>query len=138
MEPKASITVHDGGLSFGKPDGKGYGGVTYFWMDNESRLVLNGNFSMFSRNYVEILQGGVLTLGSGFTNNGCRIVCKNRITIGEHVAIGDEVVIRDNDGHEIENGEESSKPIEIGNHVWIGERATILKGVRIGDGAVIA
>ena len=31
-----------------------------------------------------------------------------------------------------------SKPIKIGNHVWIGQRATVLKGVTIGDGAVIA
>lgn len=29
-------------------------------------------------------------------------------------------------------------PIRIGNHVWIGSRATILKGVSIGDGAIIA
>lgn len=29
-------------------------------------------------------------------------------------------------------------PINIGNHVWIGLRAIILKGVTIGDGAVIA
>lgn len=48
------------------------------------------------------------------------------------------MVIRDNDGHEIVNGEEPSKPIVIGNHVWIGERATILKGVTIGDGAIVA
>jgi acetyltransferase-like isoleucine patch superfamily enzyme len=30
------------------------------------------------------------------------------------------------------------RPIEIGNDVWIGARAIILDGVRIGDGAVIA
>lgn len=28
-------------------------------------------------------------------------------------------------------------PIRIGDHVWIGLRATILKGVSIGDGAVV-
>ena len=31
-----------------------------------------------------------------------------------------------------------TKPIKIGNHVWIGINATILKGVTIGDGAIIA
>jgi len=30
------------------------------------------------------------------------------------------------------------KPIEIGNDVWIGARATILDGVSIGDGAIVA
>lgn len=29
-------------------------------------------------------------------------------------------------------------PISIGDHVWIGARSTILKGVSIGDGAVVA
>ena len=31
-----------------------------------------------------------------------------------------------------------SAPIHIGNHVWVGVRAIILKGVTIGDGAIIA
>jgi acetyltransferase-like isoleucine patch superfamily enzyme len=30
------------------------------------------------------------------------------------------------------------KPIIIGNDVWIGANAVILKGVEIGDGAVVA
>lgn len=34
--------------------------------------------------------------------------------------------------------EKMTAPINIGNHVWIGLRAIILKGVTIGDGAVIA
>lgn len=33
---------------------------------------------------------------------------------------------------------EEYKPVEIGNDVWIGARATILDGVKIGDGAIIA
>ena len=31
-----------------------------------------------------------------------------------------------------------NKPVKIGNHVWIGTRAIIMKGVTIGDGAIIA
>jgi acetyltransferase-like isoleucine patch superfamily enzyme len=33
---------------------------------------------------------------------------------------------------------EPQKPITIGNDVWIGSRATILGGVTIGDGAIVA
>ena len=47
--------------------------------------------------------------------------------------------MRDSDDHTI-NG--SSKPmtqsIVIGDHVWIGMNVTILKGVRVGNGAIIA
>lgn len=137
-QDKNSYISGNGSLSFGKPDGKGWGGVTYFNMLPQSELVLNGSFTMFARNYIEVLPGAVLTLGSGFTNNGCRITCKKAITIGHHVAIGDEVVIRDYDGHDIVGNDSSSSQIVIGNHVWIGERSTILKGVTIGDGAVVA
>ena len=30
-----------------------------------------------------------------------------------------------------------NKPIEIGNHVWIGAKSTIFKGTKIADGSVI-
>lgn len=36
------------------------------------------------------------------------------------------------------NEQKFGKPVEIGNDVWIGCNSTILRGVRIGDGAVIA
>lgn len=32
----------------------------------------------------------------------------------------------------------ASSPIKIGDNVWIGEKSTILKGVTIGNGAVVA
>jgi acetyltransferase-like isoleucine patch superfamily enzyme len=43
----------------------------------------------------------------------------------------------DHDAHEIV-GKGNSGAIKIGNRVWIGAGATILKGVEIGDGSVIA
>ena len=50
-------------------------------------------------------------------------------------------MIMDFDAHRIhyESGEKNSitAPVSIGNHVWIGAEAIILKGVTIGDGAVI-
>lgn len=30
------------------------------------------------------------------------------------------------------------QPVHIGNHVWVGMNATIMKGVTIGDNAIIA
>ena len=50
-----------------------------------------------------------------------------------------DVVIRDNDGgHEIMiEGYKKTAPVIIGNHVWIGQGAMIMKGVTIGDGAII-
>jgi len=46
----------------------------------------------------------------------------------------------DSDFHDTNdlNNEGMSAPIIIGNNVWIATRAMILKGVTIGDGAVVA
>jgi acetyltransferase-like isoleucine patch superfamily enzyme len=53
--------------------------------------------------------------------------------------IAENVVIRDSDNHQIlGNNCRMTQPIIIGNHVWVGMNATILKGVTIGDGAIIA
>ncbi len=78
-----------------------------------------------------------LHLGSGYINSKSEIRSFNSITIGEDVAIAKEVIIRDGDLHKISNSV-GTAPIVIGNHVWIGTRAMILKGVTIGDGAVVA
>jgi acetyltransferase-like isoleucine patch superfamily enzyme len=72
-------------------------------------------------------------------NEGVEITCASKITIGEGATIARDVVIRDYDGHTIEATDyKIAKPIIIGKHVWIGNRAMILKGVTIGDGAIVA
>jgi acetyltransferase-like isoleucine patch superfamily enzyme len=59
--------------------------------------------------------------------------------IGDGSTISWEVEIRDCDFHKIVRDDfVVSKPIEIGSNVWIGSRATVLKGVKIGNGAMIA
>ena len=37
----------------------------------------------------------------------------------------------------IEQGSSARKGVVIGNDVWIGERAIIMPGVEVGDGAVV-
>ena len=65
-----------------------------------------------------------------------KIYCKEKIEIGDNTYIGEEVIIRDTDEHFLSNN--NTKPIKIGNHVWIGCRNTILKGVRIADNNIIS
>jgi acetyltransferase-like isoleucine patch superfamily enzyme len=61
------------------------------------------------------------------------------LKIGHHVDIASQVMIF-NSQHDIhsEDMRPVEKPVEIGNHVFIGPRAIILPGVKIGHGAVIA
>lgn len=44
----------------------------------------------------------------------------------------------DRDYHKLNNDTEKTSPIHIGNHCWIGCNCIVLKGVTIGDGAVVA
>ena len=76
------------------------------------------------------------------------ITCANKITIGDSLLTGKWVTITDNSHGETDKvtlGMRPQKrpitskgPVVIGNNVWIGDKATILPGVSIGDGAVIA
>ena len=80
-----------------------------------------------------------LSIGKN-TNIGDRteIHVANNVKIGRDCAISWDVCIMDTDYHKFDRNLDESKPVEIGNHVWIGCRSTILKGVKIGDGSVIA
>ena len=76
------------------------------------------------------------------------ITCTNRIVIGDGVLTGKFVTVTDNshgntdyDSLHIKPNDRdvvSKGPVVIGNNVWIGDKATILPGVTIGDGAIIA
>jgi acetyltransferase-like isoleucine patch superfamily enzyme len=83
-------------------------------------------------------------IGRHSTFGGVRIVNvgeSNNIKIGENCLFADYIEIWASDTHSIfdENGKviNREKPIEIGDHVWIGSHVIILKGVHIHDGSVI-
>jgi len=62
-----------------------------------------------------------------------------QLVIGNHVDIASEAMIY-NSEHDIESETFSARdePVEIGDYVFIGPRAIILPGVKIGKGAVVA
>ena len=76
------------------------------------------------------------------------ITSTNRIEIGDNLLTGRWVTITDNSHGETDfvtlqqpplmRIVTSKGPVIIGNNVWIGDKATILPGVTIGDGSVIA
>jgi len=112
--------------------------ASLLYMQECARLIVNGNFSIFSGGRIYINKNAVLELYGGYINSNVILSCHTKIKIGEGVKIAHNVVIRDNDSHEIiDENHVSKEPIEIGNHVWIGTNVIILKGVRIGDGAII-
>lgn len=100
-----------------------------------------------------IIEGyGVLrNLGEGLIigdrvgiSQNCFIAIRGKITIGDYTIIGPNVsifsenhIFEDINTPIVDQGEKRGDVI-IGKNVWIGTRATILSGVTIGDGAIIA
>lgn len=84
------------------------------------------------------------------------IGCADKIEIGSYVILSNNVHIYDNNNHPTDpttrkemclNGfygeawswtHATKKPTIIEDNVWIGERSTILKGVTIGEGSIVA
>jgi acetyltransferase-like isoleucine patch superfamily enzyme len=79
-----------------------------------------------------------ITIGSRtYVNRRTEFHCDRRIVVGGGCAIAWDVQILDSDQHRLDGVDEPADVV-IGDHVWIGNRATILKGVTIGDGAIVA
>ena len=75
-----------------------------------------------------------------FINSGCKFQDQGGIYIGDRSLIGHNVVLATLN-HSLDPAKRSSlepAPIHIEEDVWIGSNATVLPGVRIGRGAVVA
>lgn len=107
-------------------------------IENQGELIVSGWLHLESTD-VWVQEKACLSIGSMFINKGSMIECACHISIGDDCLFGSDVLIRDSDGHVIDNNlDRVSIPIIIEDHVWIGSRAMVLKGVRIGKGAVVA
>lgn len=100
--------------------------------------------AQLARNVEITVKYGCLEIGENvFVGTGSILVARNEITIGPGTLIAEYVTIRDHD-HAIGLGPGLSErgfkvsSIRIGRDVWIGAKATITRGVSIGDNAVIA
>lgn len=75
-----------------------------------------------------------------FINSGCHFQDQGGIYLGDGSLIGHEVVLAtlNHDEDPKDRANLHPEPIHIGKNVWIGAHATILPGIHIGDGAIIA
>lgn len=98
-------------------------------------------WSNINKTKIFVDKGGSLTIGKNSRINGAHISVSERINIGKDVQIAPYCIIIDNDYHQLEDhlSDEGTKaPIIIEDDVWITMNCMIMKGVRIGKGAVIA
>jgi acetyltransferase-like isoleucine patch superfamily enzyme len=101
--------------------------------------------------------GGTFSFGSnGFLNPGSEIRCEERVEIGDYVLISYSVDVFDTNTHstdwrdrrrEVDDGHPNgtnprhqrpnTAPIRLGDDVWIGKDAAILKGVEVGSRSIV-
>lgn len=108
------------------------------------RIIFNGDCSIGNSSAIAIGKKGLLIVGKNFSSTaGLKIACQHRITIGNDVLCGWEVMMIDTDFHKITytDGQPSPsgyKPIIIGDECWFGFRSIIMKGTTIKDHCVVS
>ena len=103
--------------------------------------------NMFGRTkFIVEGNGTSIEIGDETRINGACLHARKRISVGRRCLIAANVQIMDSNGHGLFldqpelriNSTGDSRPIDIGDDVWIGINVVILPGVKIGDGAVVA
>ncbi|MCL9796099.1 acyltransferase [Frankia sp. AgKG'84/4] len=107
----------------------------------EGRIHCQGVVSL-QRGIRVVVDSGVLELGPAANINGfAKILVRERVSIGAYCNVSWNTQLMDNDFHPmIVDGVEQpmSGPIILEDRAWIGAGAIVLKGVTIGESAVVA
>ena len=148
IHPTAKIIV-DAPILYGNNPVKGMRVPTCLRMEAGTTLEIHngpltrygiGPYNLRYGAYIEIVNGGKLSIGQGAANVGLTIMCAKEVTIGNGVRIGRNVSIRDWNGpHVIINDHyRNHAPVHIEDHVWLCTGCTIMPGVTVGKGAVVS
>lgn len=106
---------------------------------NRGGSLIAENCQFYSGVRIEIGPEGVLRVGNGtYINRNTLIVAEEQVTIGRDCKISWDVIIMDSDQHPLNSDVIINKPVVIEDRAWIGCRCIVLKGVTIGEGAIVA
>ena len=139
-----------------------FGSLPYFKIPGQGRIIIgdrvvldsgfrNCNIPLTTRCKLVCGTSGIIEVGNNTILNGVGITSYLKITIGENCLISSGTFICDTDlhpidpmlrqqvplGYHIEHSKVIKKEIIIGNNVWVGWGAIILKGVHIGENSII-
>lgn len=109
--------------------------------------------SQVSSNTIGTIQPVVITtthpsakviLGNRVGISGCTLECRELIQLGDRVSLGSGVLIMDNDAHSLDPAERAEGvlnvrplPVVLEDDVFVGARAILLKGTRIGARTIV-
>lgn len=101
---------------------------------------VQGDYSIGAGSDIQVFNNAIFTIkGGGDTNVNVEIVCGNNITFEEHVYLGRNVIVRDTNGNHYlsRQGYKTSRPVILGAHSWLCDRATVMPGVHVYPGGIV-
>ena len=116
--------------------------ATLIKVDGNGTLYLQEGVCLYAGTRIIVAGQGCVEIGKNTSiAANTYLLARNQITIGNNCAISWDCQIMDTDFHEIADecgAHATDAPVIIGDHVLICSKATILKGVKIGNNAIIA
>lgn len=141
IDKTAKLILH-GNLSVNAPKYKHSKEEAFLLLRDGAELTINGSVALASRSTLQVQNDAKLSMGRTHINHEASIIIGGDTVIGDDILISRAVKIFDSDFHKVidDDGNQTNipKPMRIGNHVWIGLGAIILRGSQIGDGAVVS
>lgn len=113
---------------------------TKFLLRKNAVIEVQGQYAFMTGCDVQVFDNARFVIeGGGDTNVNVEIVCGVSITFQKHVYVGRNVIIRDTNGQHFlsRQGYKTSKPVVIGTHAWLCDRATIMPGVHVCPGGIV-
>lgn len=134
LEPGSRLEIGPGFATERQPG-------NHIWLGARAVLALGERCWLrteYGANRITVFEGARIDVGRGALINGAMLHAKSGIRIGSDCRIGFGVRILDADLHDLDtNTPERVQAVEIGDRVWIGADALVLRGVHIGDDTVV-
>lgn len=139
---KSKVSISGNGNSI-LVDGSDIFNSSFTIEGRDNQLIIKSGTRIFNLDLIIKANKGLIFIDENTSFGGGTVVCagdSNTIKIGKRCMIAEDVDIWNSDTHTILlHGEETvnCKPIQIHNHVWLGKGVTVLKGVTIGENAIV-
>lgn len=141
LDKGARIYLDGGKLRIGINKLRGSRAETHVRMNGSAVWKCHNGCDLFYNTVLEIKDGAVFDTGYFSANGGSVIIVDMKVTFGEDVMIGRNVLVYDSDFHQLRDGNgmpiNPAKEVVIEGHVWLTSNIAVLKGVTIGKDSLV-
>ena len=109
----------------------------HFRSELDPGVVIGDHCGVYVGSYFNLGPRGSVEVGDYTTIVGAIFATNGRVVVGDHAFLAHEVVVA-GDAWSTPGDEAPHEPIVVGPTAWVGARAVLLGGARIGEGAIVA